>query len=152
MTAKTKPEWAVDLIELLEEQRVIYDQLVGLSEKQSGFVDSGDAESLLAVLAQRQKLIDHLTQINGRIEPFKQNWPKLWAELDGDSQARVQNLIDKVQALLDRIVEQDERDRAALSDHRDRIGAQVKQAHAGSAVNRAYGASAADAQYTDQRG
>ena len=156
MTVQTQPDWAADLIGLLDQQRGIYQQLHALSERQAGLVGNGDAEALLTLLGERQRLIDQLTQLNGRIEPFKRDWPRLWAQLDENSQAQVQNLIDKVQSLLDGIVQQDERDRAALSEHRDRIGAQIRQTQAGSAVNRAYGAPAAgaagQARYTDRQG
>lgn len=152
MTLKTKPDWAADLIELLGEQRDIYAQLQELSEKQAALVAEGDAESLLTLLAERQTLIDKLTQLNGRVEPYKQNWPTLWSQLDAQSQRRVQGLIDQVQSLLDRIVQQDERDREALSEQRERIGAQMTRTSQGSAVNKAYGAGAAEPRYTDREG
>lgn len=152
MTLKTKPDWAADLIELLGEQRDIYAQLQELSEKQATLVENGDAESLLTLLAERQTLIDKLTQLNGRVEPYKQNWPTLWSQLDAPAQRRVQGLIDQVQSLLDRIVTQDERDRAVLSEQRERIGAQITHASKGAAVNQAYGTGAGEARYTDRQG
>ncbi len=156
MTATARPDWAIGLIDLLEQQRAIYEQLQTLSHRQSELVASGDAEPLLSVLSQRQRLIDDLTQLNGQLEPYKQNWPALWARLDSDTQKTVQGLIDQVQLLLGQIVAQDEKDRVALSAQRERTSSEIKQLRTGSAINRAYGRpqGAPDDQnrYTDQQG
>lgn len=152
MTAQTQPEWATGLIELLVQQRGVYEELGGLSEQQGALVEAGDAEPLLNLLAQRQTLIDRLTQLNGRIEPYKQNWPALWSQLDATTQTHVQSLITQVQSLLDDIVARDERDRAALHAQRERVAGELGGARRGSAVHRAYGAGSGGAQYTDRQG
>ncbi|MBI1369502.1 MAG: hypothetical protein GC162_12720 [Planctomycetes bacterium] len=155
MTVSTQPDWALELISLLEQQQRIYEQLTDLSRKQTQLVSTGDAEPLLTVLGQRQQLIDQLTRLNSRVEPYKQDWPALWAQLDRMTQARVQQLISTVQSLLDAIVEQDEKDRAALSAQRMQIVGDIQQVRRGSAVNRAYGAPAVRPEmnrYTDYKG
>jgi DNA repair ATPase RecN len=137
MTTTTTPDWAAELIALLDQQRRIYHQLGDLSRQQSQLVSAGDAEPLLSLLGQRQQLIDQLTQLNGRIDPYKRDWPALWAQLDrGD---RIQQLIDQVQKLLDDIVQQDEKDRVALSAQRQHVADELQQVRHGTAVNRAYG-------------
>jgi len=156
MTVGVQPDWATGLIDLLDQQRSIYQQLFDLSACQSQLVSAGDAEPLLSLLAQRQRLIDDLTQLNNHIEPYKQNWPALWARLDGRTQAGIQSLIDQVQALLDQILARDEQDRLALSAQRDHTGSQLKQVRTGTAANRAYGSRAAqgtsDNRYADHEG
>lgn len=155
MTTQTQTNWAGDLIALLEQQRDIYRRLDELSQSQSELVASGEAEPLLDVLAQRQSLIDELTRVNGRLDPYKQQWPTLFNQLDDASQQRIRALIDEVQKLLDRIIEQDEKDRQALSAQRDRAGDSMRQLSAGSAVNQAYGRHAGGtdhSRFTDQQG
>jgi hypothetical protein len=155
MTATAKPDWAIGLIDLLHQQRAIYQHLHDLSDRQSQLVAAGNAEPLLSLLAQRQRLIDDLTQLNGQIEPYKQNWPALWAHLDGSSRQAIQSLIDEVQRLLQLIVQQDEHDRQALASQRDHTATQLHQIRTGSVANRAYGKTpgSSDAnRYTDQQG
>jgi hypothetical protein len=156
MTLTVPPRWSDDLIELLDQQHRIYLHLHELSVRQGQLVAAGDAEPLLTLLAQRQTLIDQLTQLNGRLEPFKSQWPHLWHQLDTTTRARVQGFIDEVQDLLDRIVEQDEKDRQALSAHRGRIADDLRNVSRGDAVNRAYGRQNVDPQtnnrYTDREG
>ena len=155
-TADTpQTNWSEGLIDLLGQQRAIYRQLYELTGRQAQLVKDGEAEPLLELLARRQSLIDELTQINARVEPYKKSWSSLWPRLDSGSQQRVQSLIDDVQGLLDEIVAQDEKDRAALSARRDEAGAGLRHVRAGSAVNRAYGRPTGHVErnrYTDQQG
>jgi hypothetical protein len=147
---------ASGLIDLLDQQRRIYLKLQDLGRTQSQLVAAGDAEPLLELLGQRQLLIDHLSQINSSIEPYKKSWPVVWGSLDEPSRVRVQGLIDHVQNLLDQIVEQDSKDRAALTVHRERIADDLGQLRRGSNVNRAYGRrdTGPDSRnrYTDEQG
>jgi len=155
MTAQTAPQWAQTLLELLDEQREIYRDLSQLSDEQSNLVAEGDAESLLGLLGRRQALIDRLVQINARIEPFKQQWPDLWNELDDELRESVRQRIDEVKALLDHIIDQDERDRVALASHRSSVSRQLDHLNRGAAVNRAYGpnqAAPAQNRFTDEQG
>ena len=156
MTLTASPRWSDDLVELLDQQRRIYVNLRDLSVRQGQLVAAGDAEPLLTVLAQRQTLIDQLTQLSGRLEPYKREWPHLWQRLDTNMRAKVQGFITQVQDLLDQIVEQDERDRLALNVHRGRIAEDLRQVSRGTTVNKAYGHAAVDPEcrtrYTDRQG
>jgi hypothetical protein len=157
MTRTTHPEWVDTLIDLLEQEKVIYEQLGRLGHEQSSVVDRGDTESLLILLGQRQTMIDQLVEINGQLEPYKQRWPELWAELDPSTQQEIRQLMDQVQGLLDGILEQDERDRAALTDRRQQVADELGKINKGTALNRAYAgaagpASTPDPRYTDRTG
>ncbi|MAE61542.1 MAG: hypothetical protein CMJ49_09325 [Planctomycetaceae bacterium] len=138
MTETLHDDWAVTLVDLLDQQRAIYHQLEQLATQQGQLVDAGEAESLLTILAERQALIDQLSQINGKLAPFRQQWPTLWEELDADQRAQVTQRIDQVQQLLDQIVAHDQRDRATLQHHRDRLAGELDQVKQGAAMNRAY--------------
>ncbi len=155
MNTSTQPQWAKKLIELLDEQRGIYRQLCDLSQQQSEMIEAGQAEPLLALLGRRQGLIDELAQLNGSLEPYKNQWPRLWHELEDEARGQIEQLIGDVQVLLDRIVEQDERDRLALSGERDRLADELQHVRRGSAVNQAYGrlgGQPGNSRFTDQEG
>jgi len=156
MTTDTCPPWASELIELLEQQRIIYEQLGRLSEKQADLVQQGDAESLLAVLSQRQSHIDRLLGINQKLEPIRRRWPELWADLDDYTRNDIRALMDEVQRMLDVIIEQDEADRQSLAEQRKGVADGLSRISSGAAVNRAYGNVGAGGRdmnrFTDQRG
>lgn len=148
------------LVALLERQRSLYADLRELSRQQAPLIDGGHAEPLLRVLAQRQRLIDELSQVNGQLDPFRQRWDALWARLAGAERSRVGVLVREVQALLADILQQDERDRAALAATRERIGGEIQRmSRAGAAINayrtgpaHAAPASAGNNRFTNQRG
>jgi len=114
MTDTHNEAWADGLIELLDHQRHVYYELRELSEQQAELVAAGEASSLLGILSQRQQLIDQLAQLNGRIDPYRRDWPTVWSRLDGETQEQIQSLLSHVQQLLDAVVSQDGRDRKVL--------------------------------------
>lgn len=156
MTVAVPPDWATRLIDLLDQQRRIYSHLEQMSARQTHLVQAGQTEPLLTLLAQRQRLIDQLTQVAGNIEPFKKDWPALFAQLDLVSRGRIQSLINQVQELLGRIMSADERDRVALTEQRGRLSVGLQQVAKGSVLNRAYQSGGVDPEthnrYTDEQG
>lgn len=147
--------WADTLTQLLARQQAIYLQMQAFSRRQTQLIESGDAESLLALLDERQKLIDQLIAISREVEPFKQRWPALWASLDDTARTQLKTHIDAVQEMLDQILQQDERDRAALVEHRQKIGAQLTGLKRSSAAHQAYRPSSSatvTSRFTDRQG
>jgi FlgN protein len=155
MTVMARPKWADELLELLEAQQLLYQRLMPLSRQQGELVAGGDAEALLTLLSQRQVLIDQLLGLNRKLEPYRQDWPQLWSELDADTRVKVKARVDSVQRLLDSIIEQDEQDRLKLVEQRNRVSDQLNLVGRGNVVNRAYGKlseSAEKNRYTDKQG
>ena len=155
MTLSLSSGWAEQLLALLERQVRVYEQLRELSGRQGRFVDEGQAEPLLRLLAQRQHLIDELTRLNAELEPMRRDWTDRLAELDEPTRRRINDHVDQMQRLLREIMQQDERDRASLSGRRDQASGELRAIRAGAAVNKAYGQAAAPTdlnRYTDQQG
>jgi len=155
MTVASQPRWMATLIELLDRQETLYGRLQRLSDQQTHLVEEGDAEQLLALLAQRQTLIDQLLELNGRIEPFRRQWPELWAGLGDAAQRELRGRIDAVQRMLDQILERDEQNRQTLLAHRRNLAGQMQQTQRGAAAHRIYGSSNPRSQgprYTDRQG
>ncbi len=155
MTTDTLPQWADQLLALLDEQAGLYEQLETLGQRQSAVVDRGDTEALLEILGQRQRMIDQLVGLNGKLDPYKRRWSELWPQLEPDQQAHVRRKVDRVQDMLDQLLQRDERDRAALAGQQQQIKRQLDQVNRGSQVNRAYGAPAgggSSPRFTDRTG
>jgi len=140
------------LLELLQEQRDLYHQLHELSETQSRLIKQGQTEDLLSVLSKRQGLVEQLTQINGRLSPYRDYWGQVAQQLPEDQRQRLSKLLDEVQTLLQSILEQDENDRQQLQAAREEVGGQLQQnQHAGSAM-KAYGSNPTTPRFTDNQG
>lgn len=122
------------LVTLLTQQRDIYQQLQALSGTQSQLVDSGSSEPLLAILAQRQQLIDELARLHSEMEPFRRRWEQVYGGLSGAQKEEVADLVKQVEGLLTAIIDQDNRDRQQLEDARTQVGGELtRMAHAGAA-------------------
>ena len=130
------------LIELLKRQQALYQQLQQMGEQQSALVAEGQTEPLIALLGRRQILIDQIAALNRSLEPYRADWDDLIAALGAEQRAAVTSLVNDVQSLLGRIMEQDDRDRAALQDAQSRIGGELKKVNRGHQAAAAYGAPA----------
>jgi len=93
--------------------------------------------------------------LNNRIEPYRERWSQMWTDLDEADQQRVRELIEQVQHLIEKIVDQDGKDRSVLQDRRDQLIGNISRVRQSGAAHRAYGQDPHDpqrARYTDQQG
>lgn len=128
----------VSLVALLKKQQAIYQQLRQLSDQQATLIDQGQPEPLLALLGQRQKLIDDAAGLNTQLDPYRRGWTSLWAGLGDADRQTIGNLVRDVQDLLGAIVQQDERDRQALQEAKGRVGAEMQKLSRGAGAVNAY--------------
>lgn len=142
------------VVSLLEQQREAYKQLRGLSVEQGKMVVSGSSEELLAVLAQRQGLIDALAQLNTEISPYREQWSVFWQGLDEAQRERVGGLVSQVEDLLSAIIEQDDRDRNQLQQAQQAVRTEMDRVTQSSAAINAYKVSpgSVKARFTDKNG
>jgi hypothetical protein len=133
------------LVELLERQRVIYERLRTLAERQRGLVLQGDPQSLLAILADRQRLVDDLSQLNARLAPFRRDWVRINARLDDEGRRRVRDAIRASDDILSSILRSDQEDMDSLTGRKHEMRAEMVRTSSGAAASRAYAAAGAGA-------
>ncbi len=138
MTIYSRPDWHVELINIIGRQRDVYQQLHALGDEQSRLVADGDAEKLLTLLAKRQQLIDQLESIGSQLGPFRKEWPTTWSKLDVEQQACVSAIISEIQKLIEQIMEQDERDRMSLSVRSKQMAMEMGKVGQGMTLNKVY--------------
>ena len=127
---------------LLPQQRDLYGQLSRLSEKQRNFITGNDSERLLALLAERQQLIDRLQAIGDELRPHQANWRQFRDSLGEDEGRRVDALVGEIKTLLARILKSDETDTALLSARKGEAERAMGTVRTGRQAGRAYAASA----------
>ena len=132
------PRDARRLTELLTQQRDVYQQLRELATAQSAAIHDDQPETLLHILAQRQQLITQLTDLNAQLEPFRSRWDALREQLSAGERLRVSELVDEVQMLLGKILEQDEVDSDTLKTRSQEVRGQAAGVAVGRQVNAAY--------------
>ena len=139
MTPEQAMETGSELIKLLTQQRLLYVQLRDLAAKQSSLVDGNDPETLLRILAGRQRLIDRLSVLDRELRPIRQDWQRVSDMLPMKQRSEAQKLIQNVQDILGEIIARDERDSNALSKQRQQVAGEIRNVSAGKRMNRAYG-------------
>lgn len=143
----------VVLIELLENQRRLYERLAALSLAQEAEILGGHMEAVLGVLGQRQGLIDELGEIHQQLEPYRRCWEAFWSGLSQASRDRAGTLVAQSGELLSAIIERDERHRQRLQESRSQVGGELGKLSAGGVAMQAYAARAtAESRFTDRKG
>lgn len=127
------------LIISLQRQLSLYETLNSLAQRQGALIGVGDGSPLIEMLGQRQRIIDELQALHIEFETKRLRESALTA-VQRRTAAELTELIGAIRA---RILEQDERDRAALREARGQVAGELRKlSHTGSAA-RAYGSGAA---------
>jgi hypothetical protein len=147
--------WAPRLARVLDEQCRLYEQLDELSQHQSACVESGETELLLDVLAQRQGIVEQVTEVNGLLEPFVSRWDSLADALDDSQRDTLRAKLSRLDQLVDQITKRDEADRIKLEEQKGQVaqelGGAVRQKNAAAAYGRS-GSSQVSARFQDRQG
>ncbi len=150
------------LLDLLAAQRDLYTQLHGLSARQQDLIAAGETERLLAILSERQTLVQQLTAINADLAPLRSEMTALSEAAPADRRQALRSLVDEVQHLLEAIINQDETDRRSLESAKAEVSQELRRTTAAPRALRAYRSNApqgvgvaarpATSRFTDRRG
>lgn len=110
--------WGPRLGRILDKQLALYRQLAALSERQQGLIQDEQTDGLMAVLADRQRVIDQISDVNAEVEPFAQNWGALVPKLDEPLRAALGAKLAELDSLVAEINTRDEQDRKVLESRR----------------------------------
>lgn len=135
----TKQERPDGLFALVREQIGLYEKLEELSLRQHGLVEDEDTDALLAVLGERQRLIEDISAVASRMTPYRAGWDDHVGKLgEGDRQSLRQGL-DSLASMMARIASRDEHDRRTMEDRRQRVQSQIAGVKRGGAAVKSYG-------------
>jgi flagellar biosynthesis/type III secretory pathway chaperone len=140
------------LIELLTEQRDLYQRLRELAEQQRSLISSDRPENLLNVLRERQSLVGKLAQLNMKLAPFRRNWAGAYSELPEDVRGQASALLEEINNMLQVILKADREDSALLSARKQAIAGEINGVTGGRAANNAYAGNAANGGAADITG
>lgn len=134
-----------ELVTLLGHQRTLFRRLSMLAERQRALVVEDDARPLMALLAERQKLVDGLTGLSARLAPYRERWSEVYAALDDTSRRAVAVMLEEANAALGRIVQADGKDCETLSARRESISQRLSERTAAGSAHGAYATAATPA-------
>lgn len=151
--------WAPRLARVLDRQREIYEKLELLSLSQAHLISEDQTDDLLAVLGQRQTLIEQLTALNDEMAPFAERWSELAPRLSEQHREALRQRFDDVGRLVESITRRDEGDRRALEARRSSVGNELQSLTHNRGAVAAYarvqtpgGRQAAEPRFQDRRG
>ena len=151
----TNPSTAApEPLALLEDQAGLYRQLHALSSSQGALVD-GQPDALLAVLAQRQNLIDRLMDSNKKLEPYRDRWSAVTAGLTPAERQRMTEFLGQIDNFRRAIASQDDQDCRRLTEARGELARELARVNNSGQAAKAYHALSArptSSRFTDRRG
>ncbi len=130
------------VITALEEQVELYRRLAKLAELQHVYVQQEQTESLLEVLAQRQQLLDGLSELERVVAPARKQWAGYVSRLGPAERPRAEAAMNETRRLLEQITTADRNDAMVLQQRKLNLGRQINQARAARQVNRTYATAA----------
>ena len=130
------------VLEALERQVGCYRRLAKLAELQHEHVRQSRTEELLAVLGQRQQVLDQVADLEQAILPAKRRWSDYLGSLPSDRRGQAEGLLSESRRLLEQITTSDRNDALVLQQRKIDTGRALRQAAAARAVNRSYAATA----------
>jgi hypothetical protein len=136
------PAVAQQMIELLSQQRALYERLTKLSQSQRSLITGDRTEQLLSVLAERQRLVEAIQQLAERMRPLQSAWPKLCGDVEAGQVEHVDRLLADIRRLLGGLLEQDQNDADLLAARKQTTAAAVAECRKGRRVDAAYAAQA----------
>jgi len=128
-----------EVLGLLARQVEIYRRLEALADRQRRLIAEEDPQPLLGLLADRRKLTEELTEMSGRLEPYRARWSALRTTLTPQEQAAAEQLLQEAGERLSRVIEGDRTDAQLLAARKARMVVSMSSAQAGRRMLAAYG-------------
>jgi hypothetical protein len=128
-----------DLMGLLSEQRELYRQLGQLAGGQRALITGESPERLLGVLVQRQRVIDRLEDVTGRLRPYQRKWRSVRSSLSPEDGRRADQIVAEVNGLLKGILEKDAADAELLAARKSSVGQSLQSVKTARHAGTAYG-------------
>ena len=137
--SQTSEADAQALISLLRRQVSIYTRLEQLSGRQRGLIAAEDQQQLLALLAERQKLVDQLGGLNQSLLPLQDYWRANREAVAPALRKEADQLVGRAGEILQRVLGADEQDARILSARKAQTAKQVTALAQGRQAFEAYG-------------
>lgn len=123
----------------LARQLDLYHQLDALSLRQGILIEDDDTDGLLAVLGERQAVVDEITAIGAELEPIRQQWEPFLTGLPAPTRGQLTELVSELAALAGIVAARDEADRKRLEARRSAVGRELASVARGRSAVVAYG-------------
>lgn len=126
----------------LAEQVNCYRRLAKLAMVQHQHIQHSRTEELLAVLRDRQEVLDQLAALQQVVAPAKAKWNEFLLQLTPADRRQAETLLAETRQLLEQITAADKKDVLVLQQRKLNLGRQIAKTSTARQVNRNYAAAA----------
>lgn len=116
-----------DLLDVLQRRREYCRAMLELSRRQVGLIDDGNFTELLQLIAQKQRVLEHLGELGRSFGGIVDFWKSVRDRLTGDVRSRCQAAIDEAETLLSEAMALEKQGTAVLSQRRDETQGRLKE-------------------------
>jgi flagellar biosynthesis/type III secretory pathway chaperone len=127
-----------NLAELIDAKRDILQQIHSLVERQNDKVEAGDMESLMNVLAAKERLLANLQPVEQALVPFRPQDPDTRIWRTPQDRQRCRDSADHCTALLNDILQLEQKSEQSMTQRRDDAAQQLQGTHAAHRARQAY--------------
>ena len=103
--AKLTPEKIQAFVDNLERQIQIYQSLGQVTQKQIEYMKAGDHEAMMALLGEKQRLMDDLEPIEAKIRPIKELWEPIKSSVPPASIQPAEDALRRVRDSLKQLID-----------------------------------------------
>jgi len=128
-----------ELLKLLKQQRECYEQLQHLAQQQRALIKAEDSEALLALLGQRQRIVETIGKVHRQLAPYQQDWERVREQLDDECRREIEQLLGELQEMLNLLLTHDQEDCQELFSRKQQVAGKITAASKGRAATQAYG-------------
>ena len=126
------------LTQLIDAKHTVLTQLHDLAQRQFSLAGEGDATALVSLLAVKQKLLDTLTALEERLNPFREQDPQTRTWNSPAERARCAAVAERSRTLLDEIMALDQRGMELLRARQQLALTTIHAAHDAAHARSAY--------------
>lgn len=119
-------------------ERVKYLELQQLSQRQFDLLSQGNQEEAIAVVGRKGRLIAEIGEIEGRLEPLKEQWNEKRALLSTESEQPLADLVEELKGLIQSILDQDAESEVLLKELAKETSQRMHQLRQGQQAAQAY--------------
>ena len=121
-----------------EQRRDAFRELLRLSERQRACIAEGDYSQLLAVLNDKQNILNRVSHANSQHNQIVERWHADRDSILSNERTRCDELLAESDTLVTRLMETDQRSTCELQKRRDDAHQQLQRISHGSATQKAY--------------
>ncbi|NQV27279.1 MAG: hypothetical protein HQ518_23265 [Rhodopirellula sp.] len=126
-TSQLESNQQPDLLDVLQRRREYCRAMLELSRRQAGLIDDGNFTDLLQLIAQKQRVLEHLAELGRSFGGIVEFWKSVRDQLAVDLRTRCQSAIDDAESLLSESMVLEKQGTAALSQRRDETQGRLKE-------------------------